>query len=574
MKHITSNYLNYTLSIVLGGIWAFLPVISSNFSDLDGVIPILLTSIVCASLLICLLCRKGFKNTKLRMNIVDICFALYICYGIFRIGTSGAIFNPIIVCEWFGLVIIYAIVRSFEPQFLNILYSSLLLGGTMQAIIGVLQYVNLLEPNNLIFTTTGSFSNPGHYGGYLVLSVIVSFFIWKEKKYSVTKGNIFFPCFLFIQAFALLLSNSRAAWLAVIIPLGILLVNNCFNRSFYRHWYIKLSVFILISGIITSLYFYKKASADVRLLTWRSSLLMITDGPIFGHGIGSFAANYMPYQARYLDKHPGGNDALIADNNMIAFNEFIHVACEQGIVGLFLFISLLIYAFINKKNTIHGLVARVGLTGLFVFALFSYPASIFPIKVCFPVFIGILGKDRKPLIEFVLKKRVAILLIGIIGIGIFFNVKSYKMYHNAYNSLRNSDYIDDKLDNYFYMRHCKDFLYRLSEQYLKHDRLEASMQAKELLLNIAPTSSLLCDLGMIYLYKRKLDSARDCFLYAKKMTPNHMSPVYGLWLVNKAKGDREECTRLSTEILSMPVRVVNNVVLKARKEAREYMQKQ
>lgn len=124
------------------------------------------------------------------------------------------------------------------------------------------------------------------------------------------------------------------------------------------------------------------------------------------------------------------------------------------------------------------------------------------------------------------------------------------------------------------MRHNKNFLYLLSEQYLKHDQINASLQAKKLLLNIAPTSSLLCDLGMIYLYKQELDSARDCFLYAKKMTPNHISPTYGLLLVNKAEGNREECTRLSKEIISMPVRVVNNVVLKARKEAREYIQKQ
>lgn len=84
-----------------------------------------------------------------------------------------------------------------------------------------------------------------------------------------------------------------------------------------------------------SLYYYKKASADVRVLTWNSSLLMIEDAPVFGHGIGSFAANYMPCQARYLDECVGESDALIADNNMIAFNEFIHVTCEQGLVGYF-----------------------------------------------------------------------------------------------------------------------------------------------------------------------------------------------------------------------------------------------
>ena len=389
MENIPHNYLNYTLSVVLGCMLAFLPVISSNFSDLDGVIPIFLTSLICSTIFIYWLCYKGFKNTKLKINIVDVCFALYICYGVLRMMVSDVIFNPVIVCEWFGLVIIYVLVRLLEYKFLRVLYVSLLLGGTIQAVIGVLQYVNLLESNHVIFKITGSFSNPGHYGGFLALSIVVGLFMWRAKQYSITKGNIFFPCILFIQIVALLLSDSRAAWLAVIVPICLLFANNYFNRPFYRHWYIKLSFCILIIVMMISLYYYKKASADVRVLTWNSSLFMIKDAPVFGHGIGSFAANYMPCQACYLDEHVGGNEALIADNNMLAFNEFIHVSCEQGLVGLLLFSGLLIYAFRGTDNIKHGLVARLGLITLFVFALFSYPSSIFPIKVCFPVFIGI-----------------------------------------------------------------------------------------------------------------------------------------------------------------------------------------
>lgn len=260
MENIPHNYLNYTLSVVLGCMLAFLPVISSNFSDLDGVIPIFLTSLICSTIFIYWLCYKGFKNTKLKINIVDVCFALYICYGVLRMMVSDVIFNPVIVCEWFGLVIIYVLVRLLEYKFLRVLYVSLLLGGTIQAVIGVLQYVNLLESNHVIFKITGSFSNPGHYGGFLALSIVVGLFMWRAKQYSITKGNIFFPCILFIQIVALLLSDSRAAWLAVIVPICLLFANNYFNRPFYRHWYIKLSFCILIIVMMISLYYYKKAS--------------------------------------------------------------------------------------------------------------------------------------------------------------------------------------------------------------------------------------------------------------------------------------------------------------------------
>ena len=104
MEYILSNYLDYTLSIVFGGILTFLPVISSNFSDLDGVIPIFLTSLTCSAIFIYWLCCKGFKSTELNVNIVDICFTLYICYGVLRMMISEAVFNPVILCEWFGLL--------------------------------------------------------------------------------------------------------------------------------------------------------------------------------------------------------------------------------------------------------------------------------------------------------------------------------------------------------------------------------------------------------------------------------------------------------------------------------------
>ena len=124
MEYILSNYLDYTLSIVFGGILTFLPVISSNFSDLDGVIPIFLTSLTCSAIFIYWLCCKGFKSTELNVNIVDICFTLYICYGVLRITVSEVIFNPVILCEWFGLVTIYILVRLLEHKFLRVLYAS------------------------------------------------------------------------------------------------------------------------------------------------------------------------------------------------------------------------------------------------------------------------------------------------------------------------------------------------------------------------------------------------------------------------------------------------------------------
>ncbi|HAP16907.1 hypothetical protein [Butyricimonas virosa] len=313
--------------------------------------------------------------------------------------------------------------------------------------------------------------------------------------------------------------------------------------------------------------------AFVRVLTWKSSLLMISDAPVFGHGIGSFAANYMPYQARYLEDHPG-NFSLIADNNLIAFNEFIHLTCEQGMIGLLLFTCLLALAFANAIKVKYKLTSYFALMGLLVFALFSYPASIFPIKICFPLFTGILARDREALVRFHLKNWLIISITIIIILGAMFNIRTYLSYRQAYHSLNNGEYLQENSNAYSTMKNDKNFLYLLGEQYLRHNLFEKSIETKERLAEIAPTSALLCDLGMLYLHKNELDSALDCFLHARAMTPNHVQPIYGLWLVAKMRDEKDVRVKLSIEIITKPVRVVNNVVLKARKEAKEYLKEQ
>ncbi len=566
---INHDYFNYSLTLVLGSILVFLPVISDVFPNLDGAVPVFLNTLICSLVLISWIFYNKFKNTTI--NIVDIFFSMYICYGILRIGTSKETIDPIIICEWTGLSIIYIIVRLLDQKFFNILYLSLLAGGTLQAIIGILQFLNIIESNNLVFKTTGSFSNPGHLGGFLALSLIISLSFWKEQKYTLKNKNIIYPCILVIQVLSLILSDSRAAWLAVIVSLFFLY----YFRVFSRNYFFKLIPFVLIVILLASLYCYKKESADVRILTWNSSLLMISDAPIFGHGIGSFASNYMPYQAQFLDEHSTGKYPLIADNNILAFNEFIHLACEQGLIGMIIFFGLLASAFTTKNKSTHLQIARSSLICLCVFASFSYPSSIFPLKVCFPLFIGILAKYRVSLTKFILSKAILFIITSVIIGGIIFNVQIYFIYREAYISLLNTGQLHNDLSDYSnIMMHNKNYLYLLSERYLKHNQMDKSLHTKKLLLNIAPTSSLLCDVGMIYLHKNELDSANNCFLFARRMTPNHITPVYGLWLTSKAKGDREQCLLLSQRIISLPVRVVNNVVLKARKDARDYIHEQ
>lgn len=62
---------------------------------------------------------------------------------------------------------------------------------------------------------------------------------------------------------------------------------------------------------------------------------MVKDAPWTGHGVGSFEAKYMDYQADYFKEYGSQNRyAMLADNVKQPFNEYLGVLINFGIVGL------------------------------------------------------------------------------------------------------------------------------------------------------------------------------------------------------------------------------------------------
>jgi O-antigen polymerase len=72
------------------------------------------------------------------------------------------------VLELIGLYILYILLRSNKSVHLwNVVVISIIIGGIIQVFYGILQQCGLFASNHDIFKITGSFYNPGSYGGYL-----------------------------------------------------------------------------------------------------------------------------------------------------------------------------------------------------------------------------------------------------------------------------------------------------------------------------------------------------------------------------------------------------------------------
>ena len=219
------------------------------------------------------------------------------------------------------------------------------------------------------FRVTGSFDNPAGFAASLCAGFPFFFYFLTRKEKWMQIVSIIGMA---IIVFSVFLSDSRAGMiaLAAVCIFGFFYFFRIDTKQ-------KIGIGIFLALLITGLYFYKKDSANGRLLIWRCSWEMIKDKPLTGFGINGFKTNYMNWQAAYFERHPESKQAILADNISRPFNEYIGFLVNYGFVGFLLFLLFLFYLMrilrrIQKK-TIITYIAAWSVTAIAVFALFSYP---------------------------------------------------------------------------------------------------------------------------------------------------------------------------------------------------------
>ena len=116
-----------------------------------------------------------------------------------------------------------------------------------------------------------------------------------------------------LMAVAIILSGSCAGILAVAVAMSVwLLTQSSKNRK------LKIAIAVVLI-LLPVLYFFKRDSADGRLLIWRTTWNMVADNPIWGQGKGAFQAKYMLYQAEYINANPDNPYLIFCNHEQIFF---------------------------------------------------------------------------------------------------------------------------------------------------------------------------------------------------------------------------------------------------------------
>lgn len=563
---------------IIGGMLILLPFLNIVFKGVSEFEMIFL----CLTILLILLAIKllFLKKCDIKIYIFDLLILAYLVYGLLsNILVKQLETEPLFYLKWGLVILMYFSARVLSDNGRKIILISIIFSGFIQAIIAELQFFGLLNSLSEEFTITGSFCNPSHLGIYLAISLMMLLTTllleWKLLKLSIRVAGICLSLFM-IPAF--FLADSRTAFLAVMIS-GIILL-------FRSHRFIRLEkgkkrlviITVWLLGLISValLYLYRPSSANSRLLIWNVSKDLFFEKPIFGHGSGSFPSMYMYSQAEYFFKNPSSEFTIVSNNHYQAFNEFIHLACEQGIVGLLLFVTILYFIFYSKGRV----VLKLGFTTLLISSCFSYSFDVFSLMLLFPMFIGLLSPtDKAYNVNFRINKAgkllSAIVFCGALAVTIIF----WKQYQKSEDSLihlmqkKDIKTVSAAKDNYDFIKKNMMFSFIFTKQISQMDDTEYALSVFQESKKYFVTSEMMIDEGMLYQKIKDYKAAEICFKSAYFMNPSRILPNYHLFKLYKETGDTAKAIKTAKLILAQPVSVVGSITLRIRKEVRDYLSK-
>ena len=443
--------------------------------------------------------------------------------------------------------------------------------GTLEAVLVVLQNYGWVESEHLLFNCTGSFFNPGLAGGFLACSFCISVYLLITTHICFKKICLFISCVLQINA--LVLTHSRAGWIAAIIGLSYLLWHTDSiviqrSKAFIKKSLIVQCIIIGIAIIAAiSAYQYKKASADGRLFIWGICLDMSKDKLITGHGTGMFREKFPNYQAAFFTQNPDSDNIDYAGNPLYPFNEYLSVLVTQGLIGVAFLILMVISLFFHSSSK--GVrQQRAFLLTWGIFACFSYPMAHYRLMILLPFLIALLPITGRTLRSH-LGWWTKIIILGVIISGIYVGISgilTYSKLEKAYNKherISQELYNDIKYDltllNHYY-NSIANKLPACEEFYLLKEYVE-----------LYPSSYGLCELGRRYKSRKLFSQAKECFIFAYHINPSLIVPQYELFLLYREEKNMNQMVAIGERILHQPVKQENTISIKIKTEVRKIL---
>jgi O-antigen ligase len=564
-------------------------------------------SFLCAWFFIQHIFLPGKKSISFNLTDVLMCFfTVYILIRVFTTPSISMLHHSFIIFG--GYVVIYFIVRNVFSMYSNheksqedFLYAFMLLAlmvFIVQIVAGFLQLSGVMEGYHKLFAVTGFFHNPGPFAIFLTgLSPFILGFILLKYPFAFFR-YLAWAC---LGGFLVLLviSKSRSAWIAFTIGLIFFIYYTGVYPLSIKKWLTKPSNKILVPGIALlfiiisgyGLFHLKKESVLGRAFVWKITLHAIADKPVFGSGFSQFQKTHNDYQATYFRQGKGTEKEInMATDDPYAYNEYIQMACELGMIGLILFILFILSLFIhrplesnNKHHKIRG-IAKTSVLIVSISALFSYPFHVIPIAVILFIAAGIIsGLNNNTIFSITIPVKYIRLtsVVGFILVFMFMHYQykqlhAYKNWKKGYDLLR-AGKVNAGLQVYNKLheplRHDGSFLFNYGSELSilnRHKKSAKVLNETIALLNVADVYTYL---GNSYEGMEQYNRAIAAFEQSSYIIPHKFYPKYRLLPLYFGTGQKRKAIELARSMLHTEPKVPSKIVDKIKYDVRGFLEK-
>lgn len=504
------------------------------------------------SLGICLVSLVAFllfiirRKSSFRISVPDILISGLVIYYVskydyeFQLANWKIIYAVLLLILWFATRIILAYISILR----TILAGGIVAIGCMLAIWGLLQLYGFQSSNHRLFAITGPFYNPGPYSGYLAMIFPISLGCLLQSTGKVR--------YLWIIAFSLILcilpaGMSRSAWLALTCSSIWVLAMHFEWTAKVKHYLLAyrytailccVSVTIIIVCASVFLYQMKADSANGRLFIWKTTCKVIAANPIFGYGAGAFPHTYGEMQSAYF---ASGNytevEERVAGAPEYAFNEYLQLCVEGGLILLFLFLALVVSS-VSKGifNKEYSLCA--GIISLLIFSLSSYPFQILSFLMMGVLLLAVCVSTSEKMIErhSGFQRIGTLLLLAFILVSNIFYI----------NKLRNVDELSERLyyikvlQNqslekeastgygrlYDALKHNFYFLMKYAKSLFEQKRYDEAIIILERAKLVSCHPGIYNLQGQCYQAAGKFADAEKCYKVSTQLLPSRIYPYY------------------------------------------------
>lgn len=322
-------------------------------------------------------------------------------------------------------------------------------------------------------------------------------------------------------------------------------------------------------------------------------MALVRENPLTGSGFGSFQALYCDAQADYFISNKATEEELMMANvSEYAFNEYLQITVEHGIVGLLLFLFV-IYSFFAKRGKGNGIIDAAGqendgiksaiqgsLIAFLIFAFFSYPFSISALTVLFVVLAAI-SASLSPPIKWLSLRRIGFAVLFVcFGLTIYSGIrilsqypvylewKSAQIHYNTKNWKKAEEQYTCLYPN---LNQQKYFLFEYALCLSETGQYEASNNIFFRFLYFGSDPMVYNCIGNNYKNMEEYEKAENMYFLAFHTVPNRHYPLYLLMKLYIDSGFPEKAKVIAEILLEKPVKVESTAIEEMLEEARRIL---